>query len=362
MRTEYIQLAKQALKEGRLRWLTEQVAKRFSVKLSDRVGRPLMGPILGSILVTYRCDNRCLMCDYPQEAQRRKVKGYEELSEEELMQLVYDFKAIGSSSLSFTGGEPLIRKDIFRLLHAVREQGMLSNINSNGNLLSNHDLAEELLKTNVDLINISVDGSTADVHDHLRGVTGGFDKLCHAIEYMNALKEEKGYKSLINVVTVVSTENLKQIPDMIEFAKKNKINRLGFMPVHNFDFMDVNLQTQEPEWLEELDATIEMLKKEVKTSLIDNSVEYLDLFKSCFLNKPLPIKCYTSYHTLMINTYGEIFPCFPWIEKGKSVGNIRETPLVKFWASEGYNEQRKEISKCRDCYWNCTTELNLVFN
>ena len=362
MRTQYIQLAKQAILDGRTRWMMEQVWKRFAVKLSDMKGRPLTGPILGSVMVTYRCDNRCLICDYPQEAVRRRKNGYEELTEEELMQVVADFKTIGSSSIAFTGGEPLIRKDIFRLLHSVKEKGMLSNINSNGNLLSKYDLAEELLKTEVDLINISVDGSTAEMHDHLRGVKGGFDKLCHAIENMNALKKEKGYKSMINVVTVISTENLKQVPDMLEFARKNKINRLGFMPVHNFDFMDVNLQNQEPDWLEELDATIEMLKKEVKTGLIDNSVEYLDLFRNCFFGKPLPLKCYAGYHTLMVNNYGELFPCFPWIEKGQKVGNIRETPIPEFWNSETYNEKRKEISKCHDCHWNCTTELNLVFN
>ena len=362
MRAEYIQLAKQALVEGRMRWLMDQVWKRFAVNLSDVKGRPLMGPILGSVLVTYRCDNRCLMCDYPQEAGRRKKKGYEELTEEELMQVVQDFKAIGSSSVSFTGGEPLIRKDIFRLLHSVREKGMLSNINSNGNLLHNEDLAEELLKTKVDLINISVDGSTAEIHDHLRGVQGGFDKLCEAIAVMNRLKKDKGYKSLINVVTVISKDNLKQVPDMIAFAKKNKINRLGFMPVHNFDFIKEDMQSQDPDFLAELDETIAMLKREVKTGLIDNSVEYLDLFKNCFMNKPLPIKCYTGYHTLMVNTYGELFPCFPWIEMDKSVGNIRETPIKDFWASQAYNEKRKEISQCRACHWNCTTELSLVFN
>jgi MoaA/NifB/PqqE/SkfB family radical SAM enzyme len=360
MRQEYWQLAWSRLRGGQWRWLFDQAYKRLAVKKGFRRGRPFCGPILGSILVTYRCDNRCLMCDYPGQAVERKKDSQEELNEEELLCLVDDFSAIGSSSLSLTGGEPLLRQDVFRLLHRIREKGMLSNINSNGNLLHREDLAAKLLETGVDLINISVDGSSAKVHDHLRGIKGGFDKLMTAIEHFNRLKKEKSYKTLINIVTVLSRENLHQIPDMLALARRLKVNRIGFLPVHNFDFMTDPLQGQDPSWFQELDKVICLLKDEVKKGLVDNSPEYLDFFKNHFRGESLPIPCYAAYSSLMINAYGEIFPCFPWIERKKTVGDIRETPLRDFWASEAYNERRREISACRECFWNCHSELNLA--
>lgn len=364
MRQEYWQLAFRALAQGRWRWLADQAYKRVAVKRGMRRGRPACGPILGSILVTYRCDNRCLMCDYPQQAIARGKEGDIELDEKELRAVVDDFAAIGSSSVSFTGGEPLLRPDIFDLLNQVHNRGMLSNINSNANLLAKEDLAEDLLKTGVDLINISVDGATAGVHDTLRGVKGGFDKLCTAIETFNRLKTDKGYKSLVNVVTVVSKENLRQIPDVLELARELKVNKIGFMPVHEFDFFEGRetdiLRDGAPDWLEDLDEVIALLQREVKTGLVDNSVDYLAMFRDCFLNKPLTIPCTAAYSSLMVNTYGEIFPCFPWIERRKSVGNVRVTPIREFWDSDEYNAQRPEILACRDCHWNCHTELSLA--
>lgn len=358
MRKQYWQLALSRLGEGRMTWLMEQGWKSLAVRMGAHLGRPLSGPILGSILVTYRCDNLCLMCDYPQQAVARKKGGDTELSPEELQTVVEDFHRIGSSSVSFTGGEPMLRPDVLNLLRRGRELGMLTNINSNANLLHKEDLCRELLETRLDLINFSLDGAEAATHDHLRGVKGGHAKLVEAVGHIRELKARHGYKTLLNLVTVISPRNLPEIPKLLELARSWGVNRIGFMPLHAFDFQKEDLKASPEQWLGELDAVVQLLQE--SRDIVDSSVEYLALFRDAFLGRPLPFSCKASYSSLMVNTYGEVFPCFPWIERRKSVGNVRQTPLREFWASKTYNEKRREVDACRDCHWNCHTELNLA--
>ena len=66
--------------------------------------------------------------------------------------------------------------------------------------------------------------------------------------------------------------------------------------------------------------------------------------------------------TLAVDSWGDIYPCFPWAEMRRAAGNVRQTRLAAFWQSEQAAKMRNEASHCRDCYWNNHTELNLMLS
>ena len=95
---------------------------------------------------------------------------------------------------------------------------------------------------------------------------------------------------------------------------------------------------------------------------LENSPSHIRLFGSSFRNEPSPLRCYAGYNSYAVDCFGEIYPCVPWINWRKAVGNIRDVPLRELWRSAAYAAVRQEIRKCRGCYLNCQAELNIAFH
>lgn len=361
MRKTYYKLILNKLKSGKFLWFPAQVWKYLTIPISQKIGRPLSGPINGSFLVTYKCNSDCVMCDYPQRTEKIKGKGIKELNTEEMIKIIYDFAALGTTGLGFTGGEPLLRKDIFALLKSSINLGMITNINTNGYLIDD-GIAEELMNIGLDSINISFDGATDETFEKLRGTRNGLKKAIKGIE--NLKKFQKKDKTMINAVTVISPENAGEIDEIIKLAKEIGIDHIGFMPIHNFSFKKVDDQIFEFKNNKEgLKNIVNSLLMKWDKDFFENSSRYINLLKLCFEGKNNPLICHVGYSHIMVDCYGNVFPCWPWIERNISIGCLNNgVRLRDLWYSNNIKEARKELAKCHECFWNCHTELNLLFN
>src|SRR5262249_27331828 len=114
MRRQYLRMAGHAVRDGRLPWLGRNGLKTLSGPLSDRLGRPLAGPIITNLILTYRCNNACFMCDLPVPSLYKK-RGTEEFGTDALKRIVDDLAAIGAAGINFSGGEPTLRRDCLEL-------------------------------------------------------------------------------------------------------------------------------------------------------------------------------------------------------------------------------------------------------
>ena len=153
---------------------------RLSEKLSQgiRVARAkVLGdkvPLVVSIVVTNRCNYSCGYCD------RWDGRG-RQLTTAELSLILDDMGRLGTRRVIFTGGEPLIRKDLPELIERAKGLGMAVNLNSNGVLVPRHLETLEHVST----LTISVDGDRT-VHDGVRGL-GAFDAAIAAVRAARAL-------------------------------------------------------------------------------------------------------------------------------------------------------------------------------
>ena len=77
--------------------------------------------------------------------------------------------------------------------------------------------------------------------------------------------------------------------------------------------------------------------------------------------EPSPLTCYVGYHNVIVDTYGNVYACTVMYQNGRAVGNVREQPLPELWRSEAYQRHREELTGCKACFWNCHTELNLIY-
>jgi radical SAM protein with 4Fe4S-binding SPASM domain len=135
--------------------------------------------------------------------------------------------AFGVTSLAFSGGEPLMRKDFFEVVRHAVDAGLYVSMATNGTLLTKENV-RKLKEIGLHYVEVSVDGIEAKTHDSFRGIDGAFDKTIQGLK--NCLKQE-----ICTCVAVTGTkDNLKEIPAVLEMAENMGINRFtlfNFIPV-----------------------------------------------------------------------------------------------------------------------------------
>jgi radical SAM protein with 4Fe4S-binding SPASM domain len=358
-RRQYLRVAGRALREGRVGWTVRQAAKSAVLPLSRRLDRPLTGPLIANLSITYRCNNVCYQCDLPRPWFYRK-RGESELSTEEFERIIDELAELGVAGINLTGGEPSLRRDHLKLLKRIKSAGLNANLSTNAFTLVEQERVDALLATGVDSINISLDGACAATHDRLRGAPGGFDRVARATELLVAARR-KGRPS-ITYIFVIGTDNHTELTDFIELSRARGIDSVGFMPV--FDVYRDRKERSEEARLA-MEASVARLRGQKRNGdqvFIDNTDAYLSLFGAAWRGAPSPLQCYAPYHNILIDSYGNVFPCaLPYSNGGPPIGNVRSSGVGDFWRSETYQTRRRELDDCRACYWNCHTEANLLY-
>jgi Fe-coproporphyrin III synthase len=142
-----------------------------------------VGPVLTRLPILIlsphsRCNCRCVMCDI------WKTTDAREISATDLERHAASLDGMGVEWAVFSGGEPLMHSDLFRLCNILRTRGIRITILSTGLLLERH---AEAIVANVDDLIVSLDGP-AEVHDQIRRVPGAFDKLASGVRSVRALR------------------------------------------------------------------------------------------------------------------------------------------------------------------------------
>lgn len=159
--------------------------------------------------VTRACNLRCLHC-----LNNSGTKLENQLSYEELKNLILKYSENGIQEIRFTGGEPLVYKNIYDLIKLATDNGIYTSIGTNGTLITK-DIANKLKKAGLKYAIVSIDG-TIEKHDEIRG-KGNYEKSINGIENL----EEVGIKTRVN--SVIMKTNME---DIIKLAKQfNKERR-----------------------------------------------------------------------------------------------------------------------------------------
>ncbi len=178
-------------------------------------------PLLVVWNFTYKCNLRCKHC-YSESGNISK----NELSTEEAMKVVDQIADFGATSLAFSGGEPLMRKDFFEIAHHAVSSGLYVSLATNGTLL-NPENVRKLKEIGVHYVEVSLDGADAKTHDLFRGQTGAFDQTLQGLK--NCLSKE-----ICTCIAVTATKNnLTEIPAILEMAENMGIDRFtlfNFIP------------------------------------------------------------------------------------------------------------------------------------
>lgn len=163
--------------------------------------------------VTSACNLRCVHCYGTSE-----MPAPGELSTFEALRVIEEMAACGVEAISFSGGEPLLRKDFIELAAHAGRQGFKSvGVATNGTLIDER-MARRLRETGID-VQVSIDGDSAEIHDAQRNVPGAFAKALAGIRAL----QEAGCP--ISVCTSATRLNVERIPAIIELMEHVGVNR-----------------------------------------------------------------------------------------------------------------------------------------
>jgi len=169
--------------------------------------------------LTYKCNLRCKHC-----YENAGDSVLPELTTDEAKQVIdvlSKLAGVGLPALSFSGGEPLARKDFFELAAYAKKHIPYISIASNETLITK-DAAKKLRDTGVDYVEISVDGATPQTHDEFRGVPGAFERTIQGVK--NCVEE--GMDTCI--ATVLHRDNIAELDKLISLAKKLDVRFIHF--------------------------------------------------------------------------------------------------------------------------------------
>ncbi|HTY75436.1 MAG TPA: GTP 3',8-cyclase MoaA [Candidatus Nanoarchaeia archaeon] len=177
--------------------------------LSDNCGRPLLNL---RISITQRCNLKCLYCHREGEVQQANVSS-EKMSCDEIVRIAKTAVNVGITRIKLTGGEPLMREDVCKIVKAIAEIPGLRDLSMTTNGLLLDKLAKPLHAAGLNRVNISLASLNPQTYQKL---TGG--KLENAIAGIKAAIET-GFSPIKLNMVVLKGVNVNDVPEMIDFAK-----------------------------------------------------------------------------------------------------------------------------------------------
>jgi len=157
--------------------------------------------------ITRSCNLSCIHC----RASAGRGPYPDELTTEECKKVLDEIASFSSPIIIFTGGEPLLRPDIFEIVGHGQNLGLNMAMAVNGVLLDD-ETANKMVEHGIQRISISIDGATAETHDAFRNVPGAFEGALRGIE----AAKRAGLPFQIN--TTITKINLDEIPDILKMA------------------------------------------------------------------------------------------------------------------------------------------------
>ncbi len=298
------------------------------------------------ISVTNRCTLRCEMCQIPLAGQGG------EMSTRQLEKLILDSLVLCPHSIVFSGGEPLLRKDIFDMIALVTRHKVNTCLTSNGTILTD-DAARRLAAAGMGVVNISIDGDE-QTHDALRG-KGNFLK---AVEALNNLSRH-GIEATI--ASIVCRQNYASLPFVMDLARQHGVTTVKFQPFSTIFLKDKEVGRKffaPPELLQDIQRSMaEVVRLANQYKIATNPESYLNSVASYLCGgmsgNAIQNGCAALWMSCPVTAEGNVFPC--WVLLDKPVGNVKNRKLSEMWGSEGHDRLRREIvlKGCKGCMMSC---------
>jgi pyrroloquinoline quinone biosynthesis protein E len=276
--------------------------------------------------LTHSCPLHCPYCSNPAE-----YPGGEGLSAADWLRVIREAAALGVLHAGFSGGEPLLRRDLAELVAGAREAGLYTNLITSGIGLD-EKRARELHDAGLDSAQVSFQADNAALGDAIAGAKAHERK----IEAMRWVRET-GIALSLNVVLHRAT--IERLPEIIAFAASLGADRLELANVQYYGWGFLNRAKLLP--TREQVAAAFQIATEAKRQFAGR-MEIFYVLPDYYEARPKPCMNGWGRRYITVNPAGDVLPC-PTASgiPGLRFDNVREHPLSWIWnESESFNRFR----------------------
>ena len=311
------------------------------------------------------CNCRCVMCDIWKANHLRQ-----EISLNELEKHVSTFRKLNVREVVFSGGEALMHSNLWNLCALLKKNGIRLTLLSTGLLLQKN--AEAVIQC-LDKVIVSVDGSRT-VHDRIRNIPNGYEKLSGGVAAIKKLKEDfpvtarcvlqrHNFADYVNTVRSAKTLGVDQISFLAADISTPAFNRDSTLPYERAG--EIALNTEETDLFENiLQNSFRELQRDYRSRFIAESPEKMMNIlryyralngKSDFRASP----CNAPWVSAVIESNGDVMPCF----FHKPYGNIYNDSFIDIINSREAVSFRKNLKvakdgTCRKCV--CSLKIGIT--
>ena len=307
-----------------------------------------------SMAINTKCNNSCIWC-YDKASQKRDF----DMSDQTFDHALSLIKQAGCKHLTFLGGEPTLHSKLSDFVHKATANGLDSFVVSNGSGYTDSFLHSiEDIKQNV-ILNVSIEGATAETHDEITKTKGSFEKL------LNGMQFAKSKKFKLAAIMTLCKANMHELTDVINLLEKMQVKAM----LINFANPPLNVSYSESVYLtaKQFSEQIAISVKDITYSLDIAVGPPLPLCQlSSNFNKLLNDKKYTLNNgcqllfgkAITIDPVGNILLCNHLTEvKTGSINNIATVEeLQTFLTNIDYQTRKKTqkypFKKCNKCNEN----------
>ncbi len=326
-----------------------------------RIGKP-SGPVVIWNLIR-RCNLTCKHCysisadvDFPGELDTQKV-----------FDVMDDLKQYGVPVLILSGGEPLLRPDIFEISVHAKAMGFYTALSTNGTLIDESNI-DKIVAMDYDYLGISVDGMR-ETHDYFRRKKGAFDEAMRGIR----LCRDKGIK--VGLRFTVTQDNAKELPEMLELINREEIDKFYLSHLNYAGRGDKNRKDDTAlkmtrEVMDQLfeaawQAEIKQTGQEFVTGNNDaDGVYFLQWVRERFPDKADDIQQRliqwggnsSGVNISNIDNLGNVHPDTMWWNY--NLGNVKKRPFSEIWSDTsdplmaGLKQSPRPLKgRCRVCHY-----------
>jgi pyrroloquinoline quinone biosynthesis protein E len=289
--------------------------------------------------LTYRCPLHCPYCSNPTHTRKDR-----ELTTDEWNRVIREAATLGVLQIGFSGGEPVVRRDLADLVRAAREANLYTNLITSGVGLDD-ERVRALRNAGLDSVQLSFQSDDADLSDEIAGARAHQPKLDAATKIRAA-----GIPLSLNFV--IHRRNIDRLPQMIELAEALGAERVELANVQFYGWSFLNRAALLPTRNQVIRA------REIATAAKARLAGRIDIFyvlPDYYETRPKPCLNGWGQRYLTVNPIGDVLPC-PTASSAipdLRFENVRASALDWIWReSESFNRFRGTEwmpEPCRSC-------------
>jgi len=312
----------------------------FFYKMLKKLGiKNLLPPLPNSLIIEPAnfCNLKCPLC--PTGSGRlAKCRPARLMTFDEYRNIIDQAEGYVTKIVLFNLGEPFLNKETPKMIKYAVEAKMYVKISTNAVLLDDKTLCEEIVKSGLQHLIVSLDGADQETLEKYR-VGSDFDKVIRALNYIKEAKRYLGLKMpRVELQFLVMKHNEHQKEQMAEISKKYEVDIFSAKTLCLYDVPDFQ------------EAAKKFLPSDALFSRYGVASDGQFVQKGEILNH-----CRQVLSSMVINTDGTVVPCCYDLYNKHVLGNVFEESLKKIWKGQKYKAFRAQIKKDRKQIKICNT-------